>query len=137
MRVASGCDIGRHAFEVCLTAAVCQDAQPTCMVRMSKRPRNSFSEITIPKMVLYMSAEVPEYLQTPQVLIRCSACGITCVNAVYNLQSMTPSVGRPQCTCHGNMGRKSGRASPSVQESEDASPSSPESYLQTQTCHSR
>jgi hypothetical protein len=33
------------------------------MVRISKRPRNSFSEIASPKMVLYMSAEVPEYLQ--------------------------------------------------------------------------
>lgn len=33
------------------------------MVLMSNRPRNSFTEITMPKMVLYMSAEVPEYLQ--------------------------------------------------------------------------
>ena len=33
---------------------------------------------------------------------------------------------------HGNMGKKSGRASPSVQSNEDASPSSSESYLQTQ-----
>lgn len=50
--------------------AVCQDTiWPTCMVRMSKRPKNSFREITIPKMVLYMSAEVPEYLQKAEVVV--------------------------------------------------------------------
>jgi hypothetical protein len=35
---------------------------------MSNRPRKSFSEMTSPKMVLYISAEVPEYLQSRQAL---------------------------------------------------------------------
>ena len=35
--------------------------QQTCMVRMSKRPKNSLREIVRSKMVLYMSADVPLY----------------------------------------------------------------------------
>ena len=70
--IAGGCDTGRSTLQCCLMEAVCQDTLwPTCMVRMSKRPRNSFSEITIPKMVLYISAEVPEYLQKAQVVVGC------------------------------------------------------------------
>ncbi len=47
------------AYEGCIWAKEVR----ACMVRMSKRPRNSFSDTSSPKMVRYMSAEVPEYLR--------------------------------------------------------------------------
>ena len=41
-----------------------QKVGPACIVRMSKRPRNSFTEMSRSKTVLYMSAEVPLYQGT-------------------------------------------------------------------------
>ena len=59
-----------------------------CMVRISKRPRKSFRETTSPKMVRYMSADVPLYHGN---MGRKSGCS-SLVGSTSSLQACLPPV---------------------------------------------